>query len=739
MYALRSAPISPQEQALGIWKPFDALHGVDPRLQNAIRDPGARRAKTTSGAGIEPTAFAPYPELTLATIAEAQRRAHRTGWCDRKADVDERYGRDDSHVRAVHKKLCAWAYKAPLRVRSSSASVLSGLVAAGVRAALDQLDGLTSSVGELGVVARAGYGCAEVVWKDYDLSIPVGSGRSVRVQSEIVGSLEQVYPRNIVFDIVNDRPFLTMGPGHYIEIQEPGLQKFLFQRGPEDGPTRFRGYGWANAPLSYLGGLTLEKFGILIETFGLAVPYLQRNDGEGYLTDPEHDHALAILERLGTGQPEVIPNKYGELKHSPVPTNLAPLHTQMLGFVKTEQSKLITGQTLAVEIGAVGSQAAASVHADGLVDTQCVYATLQAEALRSQVVRWILEVNAERWAAAFSRFVPGGCTPADVIAELPIIEWILSEETTTQRLAVFQGVKGLGYELDEEQVRAELRVLAPMQRGAAPAPTGAPAPQAGQAPTPGLPAPGAASGEAAVSENQPSENSPTEAARLAQEMTEHSVERCPHGNPNRCWICGIERVHSVVPGLDGQPHGWSFAWKPIESADERAAQHSSERSAQLRTVSRRQPNGSRIEAVSVLVRRESDGYQLWGRRRDSGKYTTPGGKLEQNELPAVGAARELVQEAGITAGVQVHPTDQRSLRRAGVVEFPHARVHCFVLIVPDGTSATSANDPDQEVNEWEWLRSIPEVDQLHTNPNAWLVLRGESSEGPGAPGKEIPK
>ena len=226
---------------------------------------------------------------------------------------------------------------------------------------------------------------------------------------------------------------------------------------------RFRGYGWANAWLSYLAGMGLEKFGNLIEVFGLVVPYLQRNDQEGFLTDDEHEHALAILERLGTAQPEVIPSKYGELKHSPVPSGLAPMHQAMLGWVRTEQSKLITQQTLAVEIGAVGSQAAATVHADGLVDAQRIYATITAEGLRSQVVRWLLEVNAVRWAAAFSPHVPGGCSPDDILAELPVVEWILSDETPTQRLAVFQGVKGLGYELDEEQVRSELRVLAPMK------------------------------------------------------------------------------------------------------------------------------------------------------------------------------------------------------------------------------------------------------------------------------------
>lgn len=460
---IRSAPVPPPQHNLGAWKAFNATHQTNAATLLAMRSREARYAHTTAGAGLNvPHAYASMPEITLGYIADAHRRAHRTGWVDWKADIDERYRRDDSHIKGIDRKLRAWCYKAPLRIRPRSNSPLSGLVANAVRAAIDQLDGLTSSVGELGVVACAGYSCAELAWREGTLSIPVGGGRTVRVPSEIVGSLEQVYPRNFAFDIIDDRPYLAMGPNDFVPVTEPGLQKFMFVRGPEDGPTRFRGYGWANAWLSYLGGLTLEKFGTLVEVFGLAVPYLQRS-ADGFLTEEEHDHAIAILERLGTAQPEIIPSRYGELKHSPVPSGLAPIHSSMLGFLKTEQSKLVLGSTLAVEIGSnVGSYAAAQTHADGLVDTQRIYARLIAEALRSQVVRWLLEVNASRWAEAFSCHVPGGCGPEDISAELPIVEWILSDETPAQRLSLYQGVKGLGYSLDEEQVRAELGVLAPM-------------------------------------------------------------------------------------------------------------------------------------------------------------------------------------------------------------------------------------------------------------------------------------
>jgi len=117
------------------------------------------------------------------------------------------------------------------------------------------------------------------------------------------------------------------------------------------------------------------------------------------------------------------------------------------------------------------------------------------------------------------------------------------------------------------------------------------------------------------------------------------------------------------------------------------------------------------QVATILVKRQSDGYQLWGRRRDTNLYTTPGGKFEDNESPEQAAARELFEEAGIVAN-----PDQ--LVKLGTREFPERNltVHCFVIIVPDSIKPSSANDPDHEVSVWEWLPTMP-ID-THAKPNA---------------------
>jgi hypothetical protein len=153
--------------------------------------------------------------------------------------------------------------------------------------------------------------------------------------------------------------------------------------------------------------------------------------------------------------------------------------------------------------------------------------------------------------------VPGGCTPWDVIAECPIAEWVISNESPSQRLAVFQGVKGLGFEVDEEQVREETGVRAPIPDMFAGLTNGG---EPGDFTiTDDGPSDGGALDGPGNSDSGPDED----VIRLAAEMTQYGLERCAHDMPNRCRICGVERVRGVVPGVNGEPPTWRLAWKAI--------------------------------------------------------------------------------------------------------------------------------------------------------------------------------
>ena len=54
----------------------------------------------------------------------------------------------------------------------------------------------------------------------------------------------------------------------------------------------------------------------------------------------------------------------------------------------------------------------------------------------------------------------------------------------------------------------------------------------------------------------------TAAEDLASKMTEHAVERCPHGSNNRCPRCGIERIRDFDLQPDGSAN-WHVIWRAI--------------------------------------------------------------------------------------------------------------------------------------------------------------------------------
>lgn len=118
-----------------------------------------------------------------------------------------------------------------------------------------------------------------------------------------------------------------------------------------------------------------------------------------------------------------------------------------------------------------------------------------------------------------------------------------------------------------------------------------------------------------------------------------------------------------------------------------------------------------VEVAAVMVHRP-DGCTLWGRRRDSGLYTTPAGKLNPGEKPEEAAARELFEEAGLSAA---------GIKNLGVRETPRARVHCFRVDVPADAKPTAQNDPDREVLLWEWLPAFPPEAERQHKPDALVA------------------
>lgn len=129
-------------------------------------------------------------------------------------------------------------------------------------------------------------------------------------------------------------------------------------------------------------------------------------------------------------------------------------------------------------------------------------------------------------------------------------------------------------------------------------------------------------------------------------------------------------------------------------------------------------NPAKVEVSAVLCTLD-DGRTMWGKRRDSGKYTTPGGRLKRGERPIDAAARELKEETGLTVAPHslAYLGTVRCTGKAGEL----IDVHGYKAHLTDAVEPTTAKDPEQEVEAWEWMAEHPHG-MTHVPRNALSVL-----------------
>lgn len=111
-------------------------------------------------------------------------------------------------------------------------------------------------------------------------------------------------------------------------------------------------------------------------------------------------------------------------------------------------------------------------------------------------------------------------------------------------------------------------------------------------------------------------------------------------------------------------------------------------------MNKTEPDHNASRAASLWVE-HWDGRILWGLRRDSHKWTLPGGHLNAGEEPAAGAVRELFEETGL----QPDMVYQLGQANGG----PQGEIPVFIFKVIAKGDPTSENDPDNEVEEWRWV------------------------------------
>jgi len=129
----------------------------------------------------------------------------------------------------------------------------------------------------------------------------------------------------------------------------------------------------------------------------------------------------------------------------------------------------------------------------------------------------------------------------------------------------------------------------------------------------------------------------------------------------------------------------------------------------------------RIEETSagglvVSVRDQVPHAAIIARRNRAGRleWCLPKGHLEGEETPEQAAVREIAEETGIVGDVR---------HRLGIIDYwfggddrrVHKVVHHFLLAAVDG-ELTNEHDPDQEVEEVEWV-ALDELGTRLSYPN----------------------
>lgn len=443
------------------WTGQQVSESINREQQVRFGSPDARRGRATARTGPVPRAYANHPEITIDRIARIHTHVERNGWMWDKADLDSRILREHEHLQPADRARRAWIFQTHPRIVPRNDSRLALLVRNAVEAVLDDIDGFDSSVSELQVANGSGGAMSELVWKRKPLRIVTGPRTATLVESETVASLEPVPLRSLAFDISTDRPYVNQGNWGWVDpfrdpfLDEP-LRKVVFHRGFGDGDTRMRGYMFAAHHLHWMSKLAWEKSGVLVETYGVSTPFLQPEDDGTNIRDEDYALGEEVLADLGKAIPAIIPRRLGKVELTPTPTAITPIQQAMIGFCYTGMSKLVTGQTLAMEVGNVGSYNASDTHADQQEQVQRIDARLTSGSLNSQLLRFIVELNATAWALAFAPYCEERCTPDAILQCVPRITWDVSRKLSKpDRLKMFIDAKKEGLDIDVGQVYEE--------------------------------------------------------------------------------------------------------------------------------------------------------------------------------------------------------------------------------------------------------------------------------------------
>ncbi|RMG80256.1 MAG: NUDIX hydrolase [Bacteroidetes bacterium] len=129
--------------------------------------------------------------------------------------------------------------------------------------------------------------------------------------------------------------------------------------------------------------------------------------------------------------------------------------------------------------------------------------------------------------------------------------------------------------------------------------------------------------------------------------------------------------------------------------------------------------------VAIAYIENDKGELLFGRRKDSNLYTTPGGSVEEKELPIVGLVREVKEETGIEV-------ESAELIDVSYNADKNIFIYLYKVTSPTTIFASPTDpikekkdfkDPDKEVSEWMFLNPYEIRYELHVPLEENVVMK----------------
>jgi phage gp29-like protein len=422
----------------------------DANQQRIIDSKDALYGRTTYYTGPVPNYISTNPKsfLTPERVKSIHDQVLIAGWMLDKACLDEEIMLSDSHLAAIDESRRDASVGKPFSIKPPNGSDLARKIADYQMAVINDTHGFPDMSKRLLYANPAGYALEEIAYKNKKIVFPIGKDKLASVEGPHPDSFAWLTNKATRFDLNTDELLIDMGASAFVTLPP---HKFIYHRASGDFQVRRRGYLYKAVWLHMFKNAALARWQVVLDIWGIPVPYGIAQ--EDLWQDQERKNQMfAMLQDFGLGKPAVFTSDF-EIKASATISqgDSKGMHAAITGFVNTEYSKLIQGETLTTEIGAVGSYGAATSHEGTKHDRIVKDAKGISDTLRHYLLRPMLELNMESLCKIL------GASPFEILLNNGIPHFRIEREVSTKdRMSLYvSATNDLGLTIDQDQIYEE--------------------------------------------------------------------------------------------------------------------------------------------------------------------------------------------------------------------------------------------------------------------------------------------